>query len=73
MAWVLLWSMPCLPIWISRSAGTVRSSHDQYERGIPAVELENGLLPVIGKTRKTGTWVQFSSGSGDFRENPFLS
>lgn len=33
--------------------------HDRYERGIPVVELENGLLPVIGKTRKTGTEVNF--------------
>ena len=29
--------------------------HDAYERGIPVVELENGLLPVIGKTRLTDT------------------
>ena len=28
--------------------------HDRYERGIPVVELEDGLLPKIGKTRKTG-------------------
>ena len=33
--------------------------HDRYERGIPVVELENGLLPVIGKTKKTGTCVNF--------------
>ena len=26
--------------------------HDRYERGIPVVELEDGLLPVIGKTKK---------------------
>ena len=32
---------------------------DKYERGNPVVELENGLLPVIGKTRETGTRVQF--------------
>ena len=29
--------------------------HDRYERGYPVLELENGLLPTIGKTRKTGT------------------
>ena len=28
--------------------------HDRYERGVPVVELEDGLLPTIGKTRKTG-------------------
>lgn len=33
--------------------------HDRYERGIPVIELEDGLLPVIGKTRKTGTCVNF--------------
>ncbi|MBO5241210.1 MAG: DNA gyrase subunit B [Lachnospiraceae bacterium] len=32
---------------------------DKYERGNPVVELENGLLPVIGKTRETGTRIQF--------------
>lgn len=33
--------------------------HDHYERGIPTVELVDGLLPVIGKTKKTGTTVNF--------------
>lgn len=33
--------------------------HDRYERGIPVIELENGLLPVIGKTKNTGTKVNF--------------
>ena len=33
--------------------------HDRYERGIPVVELEDGLLPVIGKTKKTGTKINF--------------
>ncbi len=33
--------------------------HDHYERGIPTIELENGLLPVIGKSRKTGTKIAF--------------
>ncbi|MBQ8822815.1 MAG: DNA gyrase subunit B [Lachnospiraceae bacterium] len=32
---------------------------DRYERGIPTVELEDGLLPVIGKTRETGTTINF--------------
>ena len=30
------------------------NSSRRYEAGIPVVELENGLLPVIGKTRKRG-------------------
>ena len=32
---------------------------DSYARGIPTTELENGLLPVVGKTRSTGTKVNF--------------
>ena len=33
--------------------------HDHYERGNPTVELEHGLLPTLGKTRKTGTKIRF--------------
>lgn len=33
--------------------------HDHYERGNPVVELKDGLLPVIGKTKKTGTKINF--------------
>jgi DNA gyrase subunit B len=33
--------------------------HDHYERGIPTIELKDGLLPVIGHTRKTGTTISF--------------
>lgn len=33
--------------------------HDRYEKGHPVIELENGLLPVSGKTKKTGTCVNF--------------
>ena len=33
--------------------------HDRYERGNPVIPLEKGLLPVIGKTRKTGTKINF--------------
>ncbi len=32
---------------------------DKYERGTPVIELKDGLLPVIGKTRETGTKVNF--------------
>ncbi len=32
---------------------------DKYERGVPVIELENGLLPVIGKTRESGTTINF--------------
>ena len=33
--------------------------HDRYERGNPTVKLENGLLPTLGKTKKTGTKINF--------------
>lgn len=33
--------------------------HDRYERGKPVIALDNGLLPKIGKTKKTGTKVNF--------------
>ena len=32
---------------------------DAYERGIPTVELQNGLLPVVGKSKDTGTSIRF--------------
>ncbi|MCI8822297.1 MAG: DNA gyrase subunit B [Lachnospiraceae bacterium] len=33
--------------------------HDHYERGNPTVELVNGLLPTIGRTKQTGTKINF--------------
>ncbi len=44
---------------------TVRVKHDgnlyedKYERGNPIVPLQNGLLPVIGKARGSGTIINF--------------
>ncbi len=32
---------------------------DKYERGNPVVDLIDGLLPVIGKTKETGTTISF--------------
>ncbi|MDR2546729.1 MAG: DNA gyrase subunit B [Lachnospiraceae bacterium] len=32
---------------------------DRYERGNPTITLTDGLLPVIGKTKKTGTIINF--------------
>ena len=45
--------------------------HDRYERGIPVIELEKGLLPVIGKTRKTGTKVNFLPDDTIFERTKF--
>ena len=45
--------------------------HDRYERGSPVVELEDGLLPTIGKTRKTGTKVNFLPDDTIFEKTKF--
>lgn len=44
---------------------------DKYERGIPAIELIDGLLPVIGKTKETGTWVNFLPDDTIFEKTRF--
>ena len=33
--------------------------HDHYEQGVPTLELENGLLPKLGRTKETGTCINF--------------
>ncbi len=45
--------------------------HDRYERGIPVVELENGLLPRLGRTKATGTCVNFSPDPEIFEKTRF--
>ena len=45
--------------------------HDRYERGKPVIELEDGLLPTIGKTRKTGTKVNFLPDDTIFEKTRF--
>lgn len=45
--------------------------HDRYERGIPVIELEDGLLPTLGKTRKTGTTVNFLPDDTIFEKTRF--
>lgn len=57
-----------MDVKISRDGGV---HHDQYERGIPVVELEDGLLPVIAKTRKTGTLVNFLPDGEIFEKTKF--
>ncbi len=32
---------------------------DRYERGVPTLELQDGLLPVVGKTKESGTTINF--------------
>lgn len=45
--------------------------HDRYERGKPVIELKDGLLPTIGKTRKTGTKVNFLPDDTIFEKTRF--
>ncbi len=47
--------------------------HDRYERGNPVIALENGLLPVIGKSRKTGTKINFLPDPKIFEKTRFKS
>lgn len=45
--------------------------HDRFERGIPVLALENGLLPKIGKTKKTGTKINFLPDDTIFEKTRF--
>ena len=45
--------------------------HDAYEKGVPTVKLEKGLLPVIGKTRDRGTTINFLPDSTIFEKTYF--
>ena len=44
---------------------------DRYEQGIPVIELENGLLPVVGKSRESGTCVNFLPDGTIFEKTRF--
>ncbi|MFI3171666.1 MAG: DNA gyrase subunit B [Eubacteriales bacterium] len=57
-----------MDVEISREGGV---HHDRYERGTPVVELNEGLLPIIGKTRKTGTKVNFLPDDTIFEKTKF--
>lgn len=47
--------------------------HDRYALGKPAMKLENGLLPVIGKCHKTGTRINFMPDGTIFEKTRFKS
>ena len=44
---------------------------DAYERGIPVVELVGGLLPTVGKTKETGTAINFLPDDEIFEKTRF--
>ena len=52
-----------------KSGGAVYE--DRYERGNPITPLEEGLLPVVGKTRKTGTTINFLPDDTIFEKTRF--
>ncbi|SFG47104.1 DNA gyrase subunit B [Lachnospiraceae bacterium C7] len=45
--------------------------HDRYEKGHPTVELVDGLLPTIGKSRTTGTKINFLPDGTIFEKTKF--
>ncbi len=48
-----------------------RVYHDRYNRGEPVIELEGGLLPVIGNARGTGTKINFLPDDTIFEKTRF--
>ncbi len=57
-----------MTVQVSRGGCVYR---DTYERGIPTTELQNGLLPVIGKSRSTGTETNFAPDPEIFEKTNF--
>ncbi|SER56670.1 DNA gyrase/topoisomerase IV subunit B [Lachnobacterium bovis] len=57
-----------MDVWIKRE-GSIH--HDGYEKGHPVVELDNGLLPVVGKTKETGTKINFLPDGTIFEKTKF--
>lgn len=47
--------------------------HDRYERGKPVQKLEKGLLPVVGKSKTTGTTINFLPDPEIFEKTRFAS
>ena len=45
--------------------------HDRYERGIPTIELQDGLLPKLNRTKSTGTCINFLPDSEIFEKTRF--
>ena len=45
--------------------------YDEYEKGHPVIELKDGLLPVIGKSKETGTEINFLPDPTIFEKTKF--
>lgn len=57
-----------LTVWVKDGKNIYE---DKYERGNPVVELVDGLLPVIGRTKETGTKINFSPDGEIFDKTRF--
>lgn len=47
--------------------------HDRYELGNPAIDLDNGLLPIVGTAEDTGTIISFKPDLSLFSASEFKS
>ena len=47
--------------------------HDRFERGIPVIDLVDGHLPTLGRTKETGTRVNFMPDDEIFEKTRFSS
>ncbi|MDR1018573.1 MAG: DNA gyrase subunit B [Lachnospiraceae bacterium] len=48
-------------------------SHDRYEKGLPVLDLVDGYLPRLGKTKETGTKINFFPDDTIFEKIKFKS
>ena len=58
-----------MDVTISRDGHTY---HDRYSRGEPVIELKDGLLPVTGSSRHTGTTITFMPDGEIFDSTVFM-
>ena len=59
-----------MTVEVSRNGKIYR---DTYSRGIPTTELKDGLLPVVGKSKGTGTRINFMPDDEIFEKTVFKS
>ncbi|MDO4623037.1 MAG: DNA gyrase subunit B [Eubacteriales bacterium] len=59
-----------MDVQISRDGYT---HHDRFEKGTPVIELENGMLPKIRRTKETGTTINFLPDPEIFEKTRFYA
>ena len=57
-----------LTLWVYRDGNIYQ---DEYEQGKPITKLKDGLLPVVGKTKQTGTKINFTPDDEIFQKTKF--